>query len=261
VSFTNNASYNTFNLKHDALAPIQSGNWYRLKFSIVSPMYGEVLAGFKGQSQLSGPAMEGARYIPFDGQRRDVELIFQSTITDQGYCSFTNHYTEGIYNIDNIKMEQVQVVPLDPLDKQQLFVNDQATALTVTLSGCWSDVSGGLHSGTIVIPPFSSVVLVKEDDSTCISTGAEDLPSVAFDGSAAAFHPNPVLAGERITLAASTQENWSLQAFDLNGKRVWAEPRMAPGATVQVPAHLLQGTYLLLLDDGVQTIRQKLMVL
>ena len=53
----------------------------------------------------------------------------------------------------------------------------------------------------------------------------------------------------------------SRPTFDLNGKRVWAEPRMAPGATVQVPAHLLQGTYLLLLDDGVQTIRQNLMVL
>jgi len=258
VAFTNNASYNTFNLKHNALSSIQSGQWYRLKFSIVSSMHGEVLAGFKGQSQLSGPLMEGKRSIPFDGNRRDVSMIFQSTISDDGYCSFTNHYTEGIYNIDNIAMHRVQVEPLDPLEKQQLFYNAQATASTIGLDGCWSDVLGNLYTGNITLPPYASIVLVKEEDATCISTVIDD-GAHSSDGAAFAY-PNPVERGSTITFTAPSLSNATIAAYDMDGRIVWEEVLNGSAGT-HVPSGLLPGTYIVQLNDGSQVIRQKLFVI
>jgi hypothetical protein len=259
VSFTNNASYNTFNLKHNTLVPIQTGNWYRLRFSIVSPMHGEVVVGFKGQTQLSGPNMEGKRTIPFSTQRRDVTIFFQSTITDQGYCSLTNSYLEGIYSVDNIQLHRVSVTPLDPLEKQQLFVNDGPTALTVTLAGCWSDVQGDLHTGSIVLPAYSSVVLIKEEDSMCISTGNDDqAPRHADDGFA---YPNPAAAGTSLQLSSSFSSPWSLSAFNMEGKLVWSDKGAAEHRTTNVPDTMAPGTYLLLVQSDEGTLRQRLVIL
>jgi hypothetical protein len=259
VSFTNNASYNTFNLKHNTLVPIQSGNWYRLQFSIVSPMHGEVVVGFKGQTQLSGPNMEGKRTIPFSTQRRDVTIFFQSTITDQGYSSFTNSYLEGIYNVDNIHLHRVSVTPLDPLEKQQLFVNDGPNAQTVNLNGCWRDVQGELHTGSFVLPGYSSAVLVKEDDATCISTDVdEDAPLTADDSF---IYPNPATAGTSLQLNTEINSPWSLTGFNMEGKLVWSVNGAAGRRTVNVPEGLDPGTYLLVVQSAEGTLRQRLMVL
>ena len=260
VNFTNNASYNTFGLKHDTYVPVQNGQWYRLRFSIVSDMMGEVLVGFKGQTQLSGPEMEGDRYIPFDSNRRDVTLFFQSTISDQGFCSFTNSYTEGVYYLDNVELQQVNVLPLDPLDKQQLLVNDQATTQTFDLVGCWSDVHGTIISGSIDIPAYSSMVLVKEDDSTCISTGTEENVAPATTTGATIF-PNPVSGDRAIAVRGSSITSGMLEIIDMQGKRVWTSRFTGNGASIELPSALGTGAYHVRIVDGSTVEQQRLVVL
>lgn len=260
VNFTNNASYNTFGLKHNTLVGIQSGQWYRMQFSIVGPAHGEVVVGFKGQSQLSGPEMEGKRTIPFSPERRDITLFFQSAITDQGFCSFTNHYLEGIYNLDNVQLHRVSVQALDPLEKQQLFLNDGLMTVSIPLDGCWSDVQGGYHTGSITLPPYTSVVLVKEDDSTCISTGASEAPEDGT-GMEPFAHPNPIEAGSTLHIALVPGSMWTLSAHDLDGKLVWMDQGGAGTGQVSVPDTLRPGTYVVALHSGEQTYRQRLVVL
>jgi hypothetical protein len=259
VSFTNNASYNTFSMRHETQVPVQSGQWYRMRFSIVSDMMGEVLVGFKGQSQLSGPDMEGARYIPFDGNRRDVTLFFQSSITDQGACSFTNSYTEGIYYLDNVELTRVNATPVDPFAKQQLFVNDQATARTFDLVGCWSDVNGVLYSGSIDVAPYSSIVLVKEENGTCMSTNVEDGGTMA-DRQGTTVFPNPALAHGTLTLETGTEQG-RLWLFDLQGKLVWTESTSGGTHITQLPANVGAGTYTLRTEAGGDPEQQLLVVL
>ncbi len=260
VNFTNNSTYNTFTLKHDALAPVQSGEWYRLRFSIKGDVMGEVLAGFKGQSQLTGPNMEGARYIPFDGNRRDVTLFFQSTITDQGYCSFTNSYTEGIYYIDNVELHRVTVAPVDPYARQQLFVNDQPLPMDIALDGCWSDVHGELHSGTVTLPPFTSVVLVKEDDGSCMATGTpEDEPRgdvVGFE-----LWPNPLSSGQPLSISGTGSGTGVIKLFDMSGKLMHSARFLGDGRAHELPAALDPGTYLLRIEGDEATVQQRIMLL
>jgi hypothetical protein len=161
--------------------------------------------------------------------------------------------------VDNIQLHRVSVTPLDPLEKQQLFVNDGPTALTVTLAGCWSDVQGDLHTGSIVLPAYSSVVLIKEEDSMCISTGNDDqAPRHADDGFA---YPNPAAAGTSLQLSSSFSSPWSLSAFNMEGKLVWSDKGAAEHRTTNVPDTMAPGTYLLLVQSDEGTLRQRLVIL
>ncbi len=259
ANYTANNGSPWFYLKHNTNVPVQQGSWYRMRFSIISDMVGEVKAGFKGLSQASGPQMEGARFIPFDGSRRDVEMYFQSSITDQGYCSFTNHFTEGRYFLDNVELHRVNAVPVDPFLRQQLLVNDQPIARDFVLEGCWSDVDGNLHHGTITLPAFRSVVLVKEDDGTCLSTGAEEQEDPR---SAGGFRiaPNPAASGSAVRISGLGISTGSIRVHDLGGQHVWSGRYQGESGEQHMPS-LRPGTYLIHVEGDGRSAQQRLVVL
>ncbi|MEO8590568.1 MAG: T9SS type A sorting domain-containing protein, partial [Flavobacteriales bacterium] len=234
---------------------------YRLRFSVQSNIHGIMRAGAKGATQFAGPEVIYERNIPFDTQRRDMEIYFQSGLTDQAVTQFTNSVSEPQYWLDNVDLRRVEVEPLDPLEKQQLFINDQPTEQTMDLTGCWSDVFGNFHSGSIVLPAFSSIVMVRESDGSCINTGLEPGQEGTGSNTMRLVHPNPVLAGGSLDFNTPPSFHWTLKAFDLDGKLVWSEEQGAGNGSIPVPARLEKGTYLLLLNDGDQILRQKLMVL
>ncbi|HEY0976536.1 MAG TPA: right-handed parallel beta-helix repeat-containing protein [Flavobacteriales bacterium] len=176
VVFNNNSTYNEFTLKPTTNATVTNGYWYRMRFSIQSNMHGEVKAGFKGNSQVSGPNMVYSRQVPFDSQRRDVTMIFQSNLTDAGVCSFTNFWTEGTYWIDNVELQRVSVTQLDPNDMHRLLCNPTATAQSLSLpAGTWTDVHGSEASGSVTIAPFSSRVFYKSSSAAAIPGNALSL--------------------------------------------------------------------------------------
>lgn len=259
ANYTANNGSPWFYLKHNTNASVQQGNWYRMRFSLVSDMVGEVKAGFKGLSQATGPQMEGARFIPFDTERRDVELYFQSSITDQGYCYFTNHFTEGRYFIDNVELHRVNAEAVDPFEQQQLLVNDQPMARDFILEGCWSDVDGDLHHGTVTLPAFRSIVLVKEDDGQCMSTGTED---DVFQTSANGTRiiPNPAAASEAVRISGSGIRAGSLRLFDLGGQLLWTSRFQGDGADHALP-ELGSGAYIVRIEGDGRLAQERLVIL
>jgi len=244
VHFANNATYNEFTLKHTQLAAVQSGLWYRLRFSIQSTMHGEVKAGFKGLTQQPGSQMVASRYSPFSPVRRDVTLFFQSDLTDQGNCTCTNRHLESTYWLDNVELKRVSVAPLDPFERQVLLVNEEAVPVTVPLAGCWSDVLGEIYSVEVEVPAYGSKVLVKEEDDLCtIHTAVED----AAVGATIGVHPNPVEAGGALRLAIDGMVA-DVTLCDLNGRIVERMQEVRNG-TVGVPQALAAGVYVLSCTD------------
>jgi len=243
VDFTNNSTANNFYLTNAAQYQVQSGQWYRLKFSLISNMLGTMEAGLKTQTQMTGPQMVVRESIPFTTERRDVTMLFQSNITDQGFCSFMNNYQEGTYWIDNIELTRVTVQPLDPHDRHVLYYNELSTAATVPLTGCWSDVNGQLHSGSITIPAFSSVVLVKEDDILCgLSTGIAD--AGAKDPGLSKVYPNPVQQGGELTVPA--MEGAALvDLVDAGGRLVRSIPVRPGQRSIVLDSTVMPGCYML----------------
>jgi hypothetical protein len=164
-----NSVYPNFTLHNPDLFPIQSGAWYRVRCSVLGGgTHGQVTVGIKGQSTFSNPYTTWQRDIPFDDERRDMEMYFQSDLTDQAQIQFVNQWTDPMYYLDNVEVTKVTVEALDPAERHKLFVNEQDQEQTFTLpEGCWKDIAGDLLPGTITVPAYSSKVVYRYEGPDC----------------------------------------------------------------------------------------------
>jgi len=209
-----------------------------------------VRAGIKGDSQISGPQMIHGGYIPFDGTRRDVTMIFQSGLTDQARVQLTNNHTEPTYWLDNVQLERVVVEPINPLDQNKLIYNDQLTTQTFPLDGCWRDVDGNLVSGSVTLAPFASITLLKEEDILCgLTTGVDDEPS-ASKAPDAMVYPNPITSFGEVFLAQAPAGDVRISIMDVQGRLVRSEALRAGQRSFQLDGTLTPGLYTLAVMEG-----------
>ncbi len=251
-----NSVYPSFSLRNPEWFSLQNGEWYRLQLSMQSNAEGDLIAGLKGQSQQNNPYTIAEQQVPFSGERRDLVIYLQSTMTDQAQLMLVNQYTEPMYFLDNVDLRHVQVQALDPLDKQQLFVNELSTAQTIDLTGCWSDVNGGLHSGSVTLQPYSAMVLVHEDNSVCdVSTS---ISHVAADNGGGSVYPNPTNAGARLNFMSPVSGSISL--IGTNGQVALNRILPAGSTGMDLPANLPTGVYALRINDKGVTHTERVVV-
>lgn len=163
-----NSMYPTFGLHNPDLFPVQNQAWYRVRVSLQSDAEGEVVVGVKGQSQFSGPYSIWNRKVPFGPERRDLEMFFQSTLTDQAQIDFVNPWTDPMYYLDNVEVTRVNVVPLDPHERHKLLVNEADEAQSFPIpGGCWRSIDGTLLTGSITVPAHSSMVIYMDEGPEC----------------------------------------------------------------------------------------------
>jgi len=256
VTYGSNAGSPEFYLRSDNLMTVQNGSWYELKFSITSSTHGTVRADFKGQSQAATPNSIYARYIPFDAQRRDVTLLFQSNLSEPGMMIFANHFNDPSYLLDNVELYKVNVQTVDPRTRHVLFTNPTNASVEVPLEGCWRDVNGNTRSGAITLSAFASVVLAKEDPLICgLTTGLEDASTASMDQDLRLF-PNPMRSGDVLQLTAPVKGDTEVRIIDAGGRTVHGA-RMSVGTTVvPMPGALQSGHYVVVLEGS--TLRQHL---
>jgi hypothetical protein len=167
-----NSQYPNFTLHNPDLFPLQNNAWYRVRCSVQSGAQGDVTVGVKGQSQFQVPDVIWQRQVPFDGERRDLEMYFQSTLGDQAQVQFTNQWTEPMYYLDNVQVNKVTVQPIDPAERNRIFVNDQSSPQTFDLpQGCWKGMDDAFLNGSITVQPYSSAIAYKVEGTDCGGSG------------------------------------------------------------------------------------------
>ncbi len=166
----NNTVYSTLSIRNPEWFPMVSGQWYRMRMSTQSNASGSISAGAKAQATIQTAASIYEQLIPFTTERRDLEIYFQSTVTDNAQVSFINDYQEPMYYLDNVDVRKVTVTPIDPTTVHTIFANEQTTAQSFTLpAGCWSDLSGVVSAGgtSFTLQPYTSKVFYKVADNQC----------------------------------------------------------------------------------------------
>lgn len=258
VVFDDNTSYNTFTHYNTPDFNVTSGNWYRARFSLQSNAIGEIRYGLKGASQVTGPNTIYQKYIPFGPDRRDIEIIFQSDLTDAARFQFTNHYLESTYWLDNVEVHEVQVAPVDPADRFQLLYNVQSTAQTYNLIGCWSDVYGAYYSGSVTLQPWESIALIKQPDIDCgLTTGIDD-EEVNAEGQLL-LYPNPIQGGEMLQFDP-VKDLTTVIVMDLNGKVMQQLTLQEGERTFALDGNLASGTYIVRFQEEVSDRVQRITV-
>ncbi len=259
VVFNDNSMYDLFFNSVDQMPTLQSGEFYRLKLSTRSTMQGILDVEVKNQSQLQTPYPMFETLVPFSNERRDLSIFFRSTVTEPARLQVVNHYTEGTYWLDNVRLEHVEVEEVDPYTRHILLLNDQFSTQTFDLDGCWSLIDGTLVSGSIDVPSFGSVVLQKEDDASCnLSTAIDDVASVAITTNI--FHPNPVVRGGTLHLGAPAGTDIDLRLIDISGRTVSATNLRAGMTQFQLEQGIPAGMYILRSHSATGTNDQRLIV-
>jgi hypothetical protein len=259
VNFSNGGTSPEFYLRHNATsANVQSGQWYELRYTTQSNMHGNLRVEFKAQSQASSPNHMAMRTVPFDSQRRDMRMIFQSTLTEPGQTFFTNHFTQSTYWLDNVQLYRVSVAPVDPHTNHIMLVNEQSTSQSFMLQGCWRDVSGGLHSDEITIPAYGSVVLAREPETLCgLTTGVEDAMA---DAPADRIYPNPVRAGDVLRIEPPAESTIQLDLIDAGGRAVLRHLLPPGGSTLPIASNVPAGLYVVRMEQDGNVRHQRLVV-
>jgi hypothetical protein len=159
------AQYNLWNPDQFSM---QSGQWYRFRFSIQSNMAGIVNASVKGVSQMASGYAMYQNQMPFDTERRDMEIYFQGNLTEQAVTMFSHFYPENTYWLDNVELHRVTVQPRPAANEHKLLANETASAQTFTLpAGCWYDMSGTLLSGPQTVAAYASKIIYNVPGTGC----------------------------------------------------------------------------------------------
>ncbi len=258
LDFLNNNTYDVHFLHPSEMGEVIDGEFYRLRFGIQSNVSGTLDTEVKSQSQMAGPYAMFQKKVPFDMERRDMSIFFQSDRSEAVRTQFINHHTNPRFWLDNVSLERVQVTPLDPNDRFRLVYNEFGSTQEFMLEGCWSDVNGQMYSGSFSLPPFGSVVLQKEDDAACsLTTGVDEQTDMApLPG----LYPNPVRAGNQVHFMEALTSATTATLVDMTG-RVVQEYSMLAGATrFSVAQHVRPGSYLLIMQSGVGQTALRLVV-
>lgn len=253
----NNNMYPSFTMHNPDLFPIQQNAWYRVRCSLQSNNNGQLTIGIKGQSTAGDPYTTWQQDVPFSQERRDLELYFQSSLTDQAWVQFTNQWTDPLYYLDNVEVTRVNVQPVIPQEGHVLLVNDQDGAQTLAIpEGCWSTVDGTLLDGGIQVPGMGSAVIYRLPDETCdISTS---LPALVAEERTDLLFPNPAPAGTTVQIRGVDIGAFTLS--DLQGA-VITDARITNGTgLITLSAALRPGMYLARMQGRTGSFIQKLVV-
>ena len=170
LKFRNNQDQYTQPLVAFTIANNTASQWYRLKFSIIGDTPNVVAVGISNNNS------------PWNGLTEEKRFAINTTVSNHEYffqlpagplnvrAGFRIiDETSAVYTnwLDNVVVEAVNVTPdIAPELRSPIFINPTNANVNVSLQGkTYRDLDGNYICGnTISIAPFSSKILILEDD-------------------------------------------------------------------------------------------------
>lgn len=147
------------------LISLQKGKEYLLSYSVVGDK--NELAAFNIQDRSNWAQLTPKVVKEVATTRIEHEILLSpNENTSSGQLTFYigPHYTTSFY-LDNIKLQEVETVAIDPLTQNLFYVNTSHENLTIELPGIFLDVDGNKISGPVVLAPFTSQVFIATENS------------------------------------------------------------------------------------------------
>lgn len=152
----------------------EAGQWYQVAFSIVSEQLGNVLVNPKRHfGSYTGFGI--SRIFPFFTSRTDYRYTLKSPETiNPARVDFQISKDDKSYILDNVSVLPVSVQYQNPRDKVKIFYNASDNTKTVDLGTYMhTRIDKSTVCGEIDIAPWSSVILVKQDNQ-CTNSSVMD---------------------------------------------------------------------------------------
>jgi len=141
---------------------IEDNSTYRLSFDVITE--GDNMYGYY---TLNNQTMG---YYIADGTRRHYEFFIEIGALNTLWMNTRVYGTVGsMVYFDNFELYKVDATYTEPTEKSKLFVNDTKSLKSFSLSGTYKDLDGNIVTGRIYLQPFTSKILIKQDDSVPVN--------------------------------------------------------------------------------------------
>lgn len=142
--------------------PLNTQKNYILRFSALADKE-ESLKVFLRQSASSYHTISEVQAIKLGKVREEYEIHFSSPTTESNSSFvFESGSEELTYWLDNIEFYEAQVETSDPNEYIQFEYNSSKVDKTILLDGKFVDVKNQIYEDSLVLSPFSSIILLKD---------------------------------------------------------------------------------------------------
>lgn len=186
-----------------SVGAVSSGKKYVLRFSTYGTTNQGFLRAYIRRTASPNTALIATQVRAYGTGRKDHEILFNAPTTDAG-ASFIIEIEQnsGTTYIDNLEFYEAAATVYDEASQIRFEYNSTRTAKTITLDGNYTGVNGTVYSGTLILQPFTSILLVK--DTTTVTAPPETPPvSTALKAAAVAPVVNCYGANTTVTVSAS----------------------------------------------------------
>lgn len=179
VSFTSITGTTSRSSVIIGIGAVTANKTYVLRFSMSGTNNNNTLETFLRQSLAGYKDLSVRKYSIISASRTENEILFTPTISEPNASLVFNvqEQNKPLY-LDNIQLYEANVTALDPMDSIRFEYNASPVTTTVSLDAAYIDVKNKTYSGSITLPPFSSVILIKQagtsvpaSPTACSATG------------------------------------------------------------------------------------------
>ncbi|MEO8209488.1 MAG: hypothetical protein ABI840_02920 [bacterium] len=145
---------------------ITKGNTYLVSLSSVGDQTGTF--NVWGRSSFSSSFITFPKtFLNYENYRKEHSFTFKADTSDPGASiSIGLKLPDSLIYVDNIMIYRVTVSKIDSTQSSKIFINENNYATSFSLGGItYKDLNGTTVSGSIILQPYSSAVLINDDYS------------------------------------------------------------------------------------------------
>ncbi len=142
---------------------LSSSKKYILKYSVKGAGNLSIAANLRASSYQP---LTDLKYWSVTTSRSDNETLFTPSMDESNGSLVFTIDAKQTYYIDNIQLYEAIATPTNPDDSIKFVYNASKSNKTINLNGNYVDVKNKSYSGSIVLNPYTSAVLIKDGGVT-----------------------------------------------------------------------------------------------
>lgn len=176
---------------------VKAGRQYLLRVSTVGIGNNQIIGAYIRRTNAPYDNITENSNFKVSANRQEHTILFTPSVTEK-YSSigFQLQGGDGTVWLDNIELSEAEVLLTKAEDFLYFDINPSKSAKTVTLKQSYVDAKNKSYTGNVLIPPYSSLVLVKspaspDNKTTPQPLGQSPVTVIKKSSTPVMVYPNP----------------------------------------------------------------------